>query len=89
MARRALGHHLCPSLEDRGAAGRFRRPVLARNEPLEWNLGPDHIASVSCETRGKIGWHSDAAWLASLQPEATLVVHNPNPPLTSNCVDDG
>ncbi|MDO8596137.1 MAG: hypothetical protein Q7R45_05895, partial [Sulfuricaulis sp.] len=55
----------------------------------EWNLTPDHIASASCGTRGKIGWHSEAAWLASLQPKATLVIHNPTPAPASQCVDGG
>ena len=55
----------------------------------EWNLAPGDVAPVSRGTRGKIGWHSEAAWLASLQPEATLVIHNPHPAAPSNCVDDG
>jgi hypothetical protein len=57
--------------------------------PGDWNLAPDHVPSVPRFIRGKIGWHSDPAWLASLQAEATLVIHNPEPPLANQCVDGG
>jgi hypothetical protein len=49
----------------------------------------DHLIVTPSAARGKAGWHSAAGWLASLQSEATLVIHSPNSPSVENCVDDG
>ena len=57
--------------------------------PADWSLDADCIRAAPRKARGKIGWHSGEAWLASLQPEATLVIHNPEPPRSADCVDDG
>jgi hypothetical protein len=55
----------------------------------DWNCEPNYITSATCGIRGKIGWHNNPAWLASLQASATLVIHNPNPPTAMKCVDSG
>ena len=54
-----------------------------------WRAEPAHVVLVPGLTRGKIGWHSEAGWLASLQPDATLVIHAPDVPAARECVDDG
>jgi hypothetical protein len=58
-------------------------------ERTHWDLGPGHISLTPNGARGKAGWHSDAGWLASLQREATFVIHCPETPLASECVDEG
>lgn len=54
-----------------------------------WRAEAGHVALVPGHAKGKIGWHSDAGWLASLQPAATLVIHSPDTPEPRECVDDG
>jgi hypothetical protein len=54
-----------------------------------WQVAPGHIAMTPNGARGKGGWHSDAGWLASLQPEATFVIHCPDTPPAHQCVDEG
>jgi hypothetical protein len=54
-----------------------------------WQIKPGHIAVTPTNARGKIGWHSEAGWLASLQPQTTFVIHCPNPPPVHECVDEG
>ena len=58
-------------------------------ESAHWQLAPGHIAVTPNGERGKAGWHSDAGWLASLQREATFVIHCPDTPPAHECVDDG
>ena len=55
----------------------------------QWAPFPDHIPLVPRHSRGKIGCYSKAAWLASLQPEATFVIHSPIVPPAWDCVDGG
>jgi len=54
-----------------------------------WQIAPRHLAMTPNGTRGKAGWHSDAGWLASLQRDATFVIHCPATPPAHECVDDG
>ncbi len=75
-------------------------PVVARRGPgnprfwpgtdvTPWDIGPDVLTVVANGTRGKAGWHSDPAWLASLQSDAAFVIHSPQAPGREDCVDDG
>jgi hypothetical protein len=59
----------------------------AEREP--WQLAPGHIALTPNGVRSKAGWHSDAGWLASLQDDATFVIHCPDAPPHDECVDEG
>ncbi|MBI4658067.1 MAG: hypothetical protein HY735_04315 [Verrucomicrobia bacterium] len=54
-----------------------------------YQLTPEHLVITPDGARGKAGWHSEAGWLASLQAEATLVIHCPEAPPLQDCVDDG
>lgn len=54
-----------------------------------WEIAPEHIAVTPDSTRGKAGWHSVAGWVASMQCDATLVIHCPEAPLIAECVDGG
>jgi hypothetical protein len=56
---------------------------------LDWTFSPRHITSVANGKRGKLGWHSESSWLASIQAHGTLVIHDPNPPTASQCIDNG
>jgi hypothetical protein len=54
-----------------------------------WQIAPGHIAMTPNGARTKVGWHSDAGWLASLQREATFVIHCPDASPAHQCVDEG
>jgi hypothetical protein len=54
-----------------------------------WQLAPGHITMTPNGARGKAGWHSAAGWLASLQREATFVIHCPDAPPLHECADEG
>ncbi|MBL9136612.1 MAG: hypothetical protein JNK85_12115 [Verrucomicrobiales bacterium] len=54
-----------------------------------WDIGAEALTIVATGTRGKAGWHSNPAWLASLQPDAAFVIHAPQAPAREHCVDDG
>lgn len=54
-----------------------------------WNIGPEVITVQADGRRGKAGWHSNPAWFASLQPDATFVIHAPRTPPRDACEDDG
>ncbi|MBL9215906.1 MAG: hypothetical protein JNG83_10565 [Opitutaceae bacterium] len=58
-------------------------------EAVAWQLAPGYVALTPNRARGKIGWYSQAGWLASLQREATLVIHSPDIPPEADCVDGG
>lgn len=58
-------------------------------EREHWQLAPGHIVMTPTGARGKAGWHSDAGWLASLQRDATFVIHCPDSPPLDECVDEG
>src|SRR6266540_5146042 len=55
----------------------------------QWQVAPGHIALAPNGARGKAGWHSTVGWLASLQRDATFVIHCPDPPPLHECVDEG
>ncbi|MFZ5495369.1 MAG: hypothetical protein ACOZE5_08545 [Verrucomicrobiota bacterium] len=54
-----------------------------------WRLAAGHLSMTPDGTRGKAGWHSEAGWLASLQRDATFVIHSPDSPPPHECVDGG
>ena len=54
-----------------------------------WLVTPGCVVLRPRGTRTKAGWHSAAAWVASLQPAGTLVVHCPDANLVRDCADGG
>lgn len=54
-----------------------------------WNVGSASISVSTRGQRGKAGWYSNPAWLAALQPDATLVIHAPESPERAACIDGG
>jgi len=58
-------------------------------EREHWQLATGHVAMTPNGARTKAGWHSDAGWLASLQRDATFVIHCPDAPPRDECVDGG
>lgn len=58
-------------------------------ERSDWTFARGGLAGAPRTRRGKIGWHSLNSWLAALQPQATLVIHHPDPAALEDCVDDG
>jgi hypothetical protein len=59
------------------------------SDGTHWQLASGHVAMTPNGARAKAGWHSDAGWLASLQRDATFVIHSPDSPPTRECVDEG
>lgn len=60
-----------------------------QSDPTPWTPHAESVVIVAKGTRGKAGWHSTPAWLASLQAEAALVVHAPDTSSPADCVDGG
>jgi hypothetical protein len=54
-----------------------------------WQIASQHLTLPLSESRGKAGWHCAAGWLASLQREATLVIHSPDVSAPVDCADEG
>jgi hypothetical protein len=55
----------------------------------QWQAAPGYVAMMPNGARTKAGWHCDAGWLASLQRDATFVIHCPETPPAHECVDEG
>lgn len=58
-------------------------------EREHWQLAPGHMIMTPNGACAKAGWHSEAGWLASLQPDSTFVIHSPDAPPIHECVDEG
>ncbi len=57
--------------------------------PESWKNHADRILIDPDGSRGKAGWHSSPAWLASIQTHGTLLIHSPVPPAREQCTDGG
>lgn len=72
-----------------GLRGRSMPRFWPETNPGDWEIEGEYISVHAHATRGKVGWHSSESWLASLQPQATLVIQSPNTVRIEECVDDG
>lgn len=71
------------------AAGNGRLRFWPGTNPSAWRIGADGALTVPRDRRGKVGWHSPKAWLATVQPGVTFVIHDPSPPDPEQAVDGG
>jgi hypothetical protein len=46
-------------------------------DPHNWLHIDKHMTIKPDNFRGKAGWHDENAWLAAIQPQGTLIIHNP------------
>lgn len=55
-----------------------------------WTSQAESVVVIANGARGKAGWHHAPTWLASLQPNAALVIHALDAsPAPADCVDSG
>jgi hypothetical protein len=54
-----------------------------------WQQTCKHISVAAGSRRGKIGWYSNPAWIASVQVGNKFIIYTPHPPALADCVDGG
>lgn len=58
-------------------------------DPGNWLHIDKHMTIKPGNFRGKAGWHNENVWLAAIQPQEILIIHNPESTLPVDCVDKG
>ncbi|MCC6231197.1 MAG: hypothetical protein IT580_01035 [Verrucomicrobiales bacterium] len=59
------------------------------SDPAPWSFTHGHLVLHPNGSRGKVGWHGEAAWLALLHPAATLVIQGLDSSPREECIDEG